>query len=100
MPLKKSYKAEKSANVHRPKLRAKLIEWEVHSYSRGIKYVPVKASDTPSQPKKRKNAGKETSAENNDFMGGETALLPMDIDETFWGGGRGGNLPFPLVKRK
>ena len=86
MLLKKSYKAAKSANVHRPKLKAKLIEWEVCSYSQGIRYVPIEASDMPSQPKKRKNAGEETRAKNNNFIGGETALMPMDIDETFWGG--------------
>ena len=86
MLLKKSYKAAKSANVHRPKPKAKLIEWEVCSYSRGIRYVPIKASDTLSQPKERKNAGEETRAKNNNFIGGETALMPMDIDETFWGG--------------
>ena len=96
MPLKKSYKAAKSANVHRPKSRAKLIEWEVHSYSQGIKYVPVEASDTPSQPRKRKNTGEKTRAENNDFIGGETALLPMDIDETF----RGGKPAIPASEKK
>ena len=86
MPRKKSYETAKAANLRRPKSRAKLIEWEARKYSRGIRYVPVEASDMASQPKQRKNAGGETRAENNDAIGGENAFPPMDIDETFWGG--------------
>jgi len=74
----------KAAKVRKDKSKAKVIEWQAQVHSRGVRDVPVEVTAAGSQPKQREKAGKRPRAEKNDTLPSETALQPMDVDETFW----------------
>ena len=66
------------------KSKSKAIEWETRMYSRGTRDVAVEVGGTTSQPRPRKRASRQLSAENNDTLQGEAGPQPMNVDETLW----------------